>query len=350
MLVPIHRDVFVVSRAWSEGLPVLYTHKEQSILVLQYNLSGHDDRVTQETCNKITVPKGMRILIPQYPSHKKAAMDKHYGNRMTNNDSPQTTNTSTSQTMPKTVVAPVVRRKNTPRRHHRRGRTPPKWLRNDHNNMCGELTMITGLETLPHLGLHHHHRHHRHHWHHQPRHPKNTVSTTHTNTIVGTLPSLSSSSFMETTQNNHLLRWQQSLDGILSNDTRTTLSFPSIEWDGDEGNESQEETLGGGGGLDGVSDHHIHHQFSSSSSSLSYGCTMSHHDDNGTMRDDDEEEEDECYRSLNNLAHGLLELSINLPPHNRRRHHHSHDFPPHHHPFLHRTLAFDSNLSSLGQA
>ena len=274
-------------------------------------------------------------------------MDQHFGNRMANNDSSQTTTTSSQKSTPKVSTDSVTRRVNTRRRQYRRGRTPPKWLGNNQNDMCGELTMITGPETLRHLRLQRHRRHHRHHRHHLPRHPKGTVSTADTNTTVYTSPSLSSSIFVgaTTTPHSQLLRWQESLE------PGTTLSFPSIEWDADEINKSQEETLRGGrGGLDNILDRQMYHQFSSSSSSLSYACTMGHHDENDTMKDE-EGEEDECYKSLHNLSSGLLDLSIHLTPQNRRRRrHHRHHFLSHHHHFLHRTLAFDSNLSSLGQA
>ena len=268
-------------------------------------------------------------------------MDQHFGNIMANKDSPQNTTTSSKKATPKVTTAPVVRRMNTRRRQHRRGRIPPKWLGHYNNDMFCELTMVTGPETLRHMGLQ---RHHRHHHHHLPRHQKETASTTDTKASVETSPSFSSSMFVRTTTtpNSQLLRWQEYLD------TGTTLSFPRIEWDGDEVNKSHEETLRDGG-QDNVLDRQIHHQFSSSSSSLSYVCTMSHYDENDTMKFE-EEEEDECYKSLNNLSSGLVELSIHLPPQNRRRRRHRRHFPPHHPHFLHRTLAFDSNLSSLGQA
>jgi hypothetical protein len=163
-----------------------------------------------------------------------------------------------------------------------------------------------------------------------------------------------------------LITLQKSLDGVYeknysflhdiedSNMIKKKMSFPCIAWDEQE--MSLEGVIRENEGT--LLKHHNHHEQLSSSSSSSISLYSAGENswgnqnaevDEQTMKKEEEDDDGDCQGDVHDMSHRLLELSIHLPPHNRRRHHHHH----HHkdrllrHNFLHRTLAFDSNLASL---
>jgi hypothetical protein len=254
-------------------------------------------------------------------------------------DYAQPTSTSKTNMPPKSL-----RRKH----HHRRRRT------RERQQVCHELTMITtgpecdGSPTRRYRSRPHHRSHHR--------------QTKNTNTVI-TLPYFA---------NQKMIKVQDAIDhackkncgrGIAIDDNNIDsikMIFPCIEWDDDDENDDEEETGGGGGSLSSN-----HPGWLSSTSSSSW--TISHHDDDidevmvddegglynqkwiaANNEDDEEGGEDDVCCDLDNVSNGLLNLSLKVPSKNDNHDHHRNS--PRHHPqyhLLHRTLAFDSNLSSL---